>query len=250
MAYEAMATGKTPALVVYLLDVSASMAQPLGGRQRIDVVGEALAATVRQMIFRSTKGARVAPRYRIALFAYSDQVYDLLDGARPVGDLVNRPFPPELTPLRTTDTARGFQAVERLLERELPHLQESPAPLVCHMTDGEFTGADPEPVVRRIMQMRVPDGHVLVENIYIADQMLPEPVLDPARWEGIGPGTPLGDPYAAKLRAISSPLPQSYRMQMLEHNYRLAPGAVMLLPGTSPDLVALGLQMSASTPVR
>jgi hypothetical protein len=37
---------------------------------------------------------------------------------------------------------------------------------------------------------------------------------------------------------------------MLEMGYNIDPKAVMLLPGTSPELVAMGFQMSTATPVR
>ena len=49
---------------------------------------------------------------------------------------------------------------------------------------------------------------------------------------------------------MSSPIPESYRAMMLENNYHLAPDSLMLLPGISPELVAMGFQMSAATPVR
>ena len=44
MPYDIMATGKTSALIIYLLDVSTSMSQPLGNKRRIDVVMDALTA--------------------------------------------------------------------------------------------------------------------------------------------------------------------------------------------------------------
>ncbi len=248
MAYQLKATSGNPALVVYLLDLSLSMGQLLKGRRRIDVVKDALEATIRQMVFRSTRGARVFPRYRVALYAYSDHVYDVLDGVRSIDELAAMELP-DLEPQHATDTARGFSMVERLLQQELSRLSDCPAPVICHMTDGEFNGADPEPIVRRIMAMRVTDGSVLVENIFISDELLPEPLTDIRRWGGVLPDTPLVDGYAMKLRALSSPLPETYRLQLLEHHYSLAPGALMLLPGTSPDLVSLGLQMSASTPI-
>lgn len=248
MDYQLRATSRNPALVVYLLDLSVSMGSLLKGRRRIDVVRDALQATMRQMIFRSTRGTRVFPRYRVALYAYSDHVYDALDGVRPIDELADLELP-DLEPQHATDTARGFAMVERLLQQELPGLADCPAPVVCHMTDGEFNGADPEPIVRRIMAMRVPDGNVLVENIFISDELLPTPLTDVRRWDGILPDTALVDGYGLKLRAMSSPLPASYRLQLLENHYSMAPGALMLLPGTSPDLVGLGLQMSASTPI-
>ncbi|MDF2628306.1 MAG: hypothetical protein K0R39_2137 [Symbiobacteriaceae bacterium] len=249
MSYIAQATSKTPALVIYLLDISLSMYQPLGDRRRIDVVMDALDAAVGQMVFRSTKGSRIAPRYRMALFAYNDQTYDVFQGIQSV-DRVAHMGLPELEPARTTDTARGFEAVERLLETELPAMTNHPAPIVCHITDGEYTGQDPEPAVRRIMQMAVPDGHVLVQNIFISDTVLTEPIADLRRWPGILPETVLTDEYARKLRAISSPLPDSYRAMIVESGYRLDPRAVMMLPGASPDLVSMGLQISSATPIR
>jgi len=244
-----MATRKTPALIIYLLDVSASMGQPLGDRRRVDVVMNALQAALRTMVFRSTKGSLLSPRYRMALFAYSDHVYDLLDGIKPV-DQVARMGVPELSPMRTTDTAKAFVQAEKLLQAELPNLQSCPAPLVCHMTDGEYTGDDPEPAVQRIIQMAVPDGHVLVENIFISDKILPKPVTDPYKWPGILPNTKLINDYARKLRMISSPVPESYRQMMLEMSYNLDARALMLLPGVNPELVAMGFQMSAATRVR
>lgn len=249
MPYETMATAKTPALIIYLLDVSASMSQALGKKRRMDVVIEALTAALRQMVFRSTKGGRLAPRYRIAMLAYSDHVYDLMDGAKTV-DQVAHMGVPELSPQRTTETAKAFAQAEKLLQAELPNLRHCPAPLVCHMTDGEYTGADPEPIVRRIMAMSVPDGNVLVENIFISEKVLPKPVADPFQWPGILPNAKLANDYARKLQAISSPVPESYRVIMLENNYHLQAGALMLLPGMSPELVAMGFQMSAATPVR
>jgi hypothetical protein len=249
MPYDIMATSRTPALVIYLLDVSASMTQPLGNKRRIDVVMEALGTALRQMVFRSTKGGRLSPRYRLAMFAYSDSVYDLLDGVKTVEQVAHFGVP-DLSPMRTTETAKAFAQAEKLLQAELPNLRAAPAPVVCHMTDGEFTGADPEPLARRIMQMSVPDGNILVENIFISDNVLPQPIRDPFQWPGLTPGTKLANDYARKLLAMSSPVPESYRSLMLENNYHLAPGALMMLPGMSPELVAMGFQMSAATPVR
>ncbi len=249
MPYELMATAKTPALIIYLLDVSASMGQSLNGARRIDVVMEALTVVLRQMVFRSTKGGRLSPRYRIAMIAYSDHVYDLLDGIKTVDQVAHMGIP-DLSPMRTTETATAFAQAEKCLQVELPNLRACPAPLVCHMTDGEYTGTDPEPIVKRIMEMSVPDGNVLVENIFISDKILPQPIGDPSRWPGILPDTKLTNDYARKLRAVSSSVPTSYRAMMLENGYQLADCALMLFPGMSPELVAMGFQMSAATPVR
>lgn len=248
MPYDILATSKTPALIIYLLDVSGSMNEKLGQKRRIDVVMDALAAMLKQMVFRSTKGSRVSPRYRVAMYAYSDHVYDLLGGIKGV-DQIAQLGVPELSTMRSTDTARAFAQAEKLLQQELPALTHCPAPLVCHMTDGEYTGADPEPVVRRIMNIRVPDGNVLVENIFISDHILSERIADPKRWEGVRPKTKLNSDYARKLRAMSSPIPPGYRAMMREGGYEIADDALMMIPGMTPELVQMGFVMSMATPI-
>ncbi len=246
--YQSLATSRAPALIVYVLDISASMTQMLGNRRRIDVVRDALNAALRQMVFRSTKGTRVAPRYRVAMFAYSDDVYDLFEGVKTV-DYVASKGVPEINPIRGTDTASAFAQVEYLLKQELPNLDRCPAPLICHMTDGEYTGNNPEPMVKRIMNMQVSDGHVLVENIFISDKILPTPITDPQQWQGIIPTTQLSNQYAQVLRSMSSPLPESYRLMMEDAGYQVQQGALMMLPGMSPEMVEMGFVMSTSTPV-
>ncbi|HPL81398.1 MAG TPA: vWA domain-containing protein [Anaerolineaceae bacterium] len=248
MSYSILATSQTPALIIYALDVSGSMSLKLNGRPRIEVVMDALSATLQQMVFRCTKGAQISPRYRIAMYAYSDQVYDILGGIMTI-DQVAALGVPVLSVMRTTATDLVFQEIEALLHRELPHMQNCPAPLVCHMTDGEFTGADPQPIVERIKAMGNNDGNVLVENIFISDNILPYAVPDPSVWGGVDDRTQLNGKYAHKLRSMSSRLPEGYRVMMSENGYAIQPNAYMMLPGMSPELVQMGFVMSMSTPV-
>lgn len=247
MSYDIQANTKQPALVIYVLDVSGSMSANLGSRRRIDVVMDALQAALQMAVFRSTKGSRIAPRYRVAIFAYSDGVYDVLGGIKTI-DQVAHLGVPVLSTMRRTDSALAFADVEKLLIKEMPNLANCPAPLVCHMTDGEFTGSNPEPIVRRIMNMANSDGNVLVENIFISDKLLSQPITNLQTWPGILPETPMSNEYANKLRSISSPLPESYRIMMLESGYQMAENAVMMIPGMSQELVELGFVMSTSTP--
>ena len=39
------------------------------------------------MVIRSTKGRTPAPRYRVAIFAYNDEVRDVFGGAIPITEL-------------------------------------------------------------------------------------------------------------------------------------------------------------------
>ncbi|MFB5673712.1 vWA domain-containing protein [Paenibacillus terreus] len=250
MNYSIQASQRTPALIIYLIDISASMNMLMDGKRRMDVVYEALSLAIRQMVFRSTKGNRLTPRYRIALLAYSDDVYDLLNGIKGIDEIAAVGSLPDLTPKRFSDSAKAFLQAERILQAEIPHMQDCPAPLVCHMTDGVSTGDDPEPIAKRIMNMSVPDGNVLVENIFISDKLLDDPITEPRRWKGITADMVLQDEHAKKLRNMSSVLPESYREMLFEADYQLGEGAMMMLPGTCAELVSIGFQMSAATPVR
>ncbi|WP_268624875.1 vWA domain-containing protein [Paenibacillus alvei] len=248
--YTTQATQSHPALIIYLLDVSGSMTLTDGGRRRIDVVRDALYVALRQMVFRSTKGSRISSRYRVAILAYSDEVHDLLGGIKRIDEIMGAGDLPNLRTYRYTNTADAFLYAEKLLQQELPFMQSCPAPLICHMTDGVYSGEDPEPIVRRIQAMSVPDGHVLVENIFISDDVLEHAIDDPKRWSGVHDDTVFTDEYGVKLQKMSSVMPESYREMMLDANYHLTEGALLMFPGTNPDLVSLGFQMSAATPVR
>lgn len=250
MSYSIQASQRTPALIIYLLDISASMNLLMEGRRRIDIVYEGLTAAIRQMVFRSTKGTRLTPRYRIAILAYSDEVYDLLGGVKGIDEIAAAGTLPELSPKRFSDTAKAFLQAEKILQDELPGMTHCPAPLICHMTDGVSTGEDPEPIAQRIMKMGVPDGKVLIENVFLSDHLLDSKIADPRRWEGIRPSTPLNDAHGEKLRMMSSTLPETYREMLIEADYPLSQGALMMLPGNCAELVSIGFQMSAATPVR
>jgi hypothetical protein len=181
------------------------------------------------------------------VLGYSDRVHDVLGGVKSVDAVARQVFNPEFSLLTITNTARAFEAAEAILHSELPTLQGSPAPIVCHLTDGEYTGADPEPIVERIRALAVPDGNVLVENIFVSDQVLHTPTENVRAWRGIGGSTSLGSDYACKLRRMSSTLPDSYRRSLAESGYHLEPDALMLFPGTSPELVKLAFQVSGAT---
>src|SRR4051812_4154119 len=249
MPYDVLATSHTPALIIYLLDVSASMRLPLGGRRRLDVMLEALDAVIEEMVSRSMTGENISSRYKIGMLAYSDGVHDLLDGVRTIEYVANRGAP-ELEVMRKSEAALAFAEAERMLLAELPLLQRGPAPLVCHLTDGEYTGPDPEPIVDRIKALSVADGNVLVENIFISDKIVTAPIQDARTWTGITRDTPFAADYALKLRSMSSVLPDTYCTWLNESGYHITPGAYMMLPGESPELVALGFQMSRASDLK
>lgn len=247
MPYTIQATKDTPALVIYLLDVSGSMKADLGGKSRLDNVQRSLVAVITKMVQRSTKGALVSPRYHLAMIAYSDRPIDLLGGIKPI-DQVAKMGVPRLELLGETNTEAAFLEAEKILRTNLPRYQNCPAPLVCHMTDGEFNvGYSPLPIADRIRAMQVAEGNVLVENIFLTASA--PRISNINEWSGISSDAGL-DSYTQTLFQMSSPVPESYRSLISEFGYPLVAGARFLFPGNQPELVELGFVVSTITGVR
>ena len=250
--YTIPATHITPSLVIFLLDVSTSMAQHFyGDYTKIEAITNILQKIAIAMVRRSTKGTFVAPRYKIAMFAYSSQVIDLLDGIKTISELANFGVP-RLTTLDTSAPAVAFSMIEDLLQRELPNLQDCPAPLIYHITDGEYNGADPTPIAQRIMSMSTIDGNVLIANVVMTSSPFVNSDIDFAQWRGVQSENDLLDStneHLLHLFRISSKLPERYRSILNEFGYSILSDSFMIFPGNMDDLLALCFCMSSSTPV-
>jgi uncharacterized protein YegL len=243
--YTIPANTRTPMLIIYLLDISKSMDDTLGDRRRIDMVRDTLQEVVLEMVARSMRGATIQKRYRIAMFAYNDSVIDVLDGVWDIDKLAEKGIP-NLNPGGGTNTAAAFVAAEKVLRDEIRHREYCPAPLVCHMTDGEYGGASPLPAANRIRQMATDDGPVLIENIFLSDRVLKKPVKDIHNWKGVRKQD-LSVEYARTLLLMSSALPESYLVELHKHGYSLPAGIPMMFPGENEDLIRLAFTVSAAT---
>src|SRR5260370_23159047 len=175
MSYDVVATTKTPALIIYLIDISGSMSEALDGATKIQHVNDAIGNILQRMVQRSTKGEIVSPRYRLAMYAYSDVPYNMLGKIETITEVVRR-GPPKLSVSNLTNTYAAFVEARDLLRREMPNLQGKPAPMIGHLTDGQYTGHDPEPAVQEIMCMRNHDGHLLLETIFVAPNLFNHPI--------------------------------------------------------------------------
>jgi hypothetical protein len=250
--YVQPSTRLTPALVIYLIDASASMNDLCGPTlTKIALVNTALREGIKGMVLRSMRDNRVQPRYHIALFAYSTKVLDLLNGIRPLPDLMRVGGPPELQAGGDgTDTAAGFSAVEKLLQQHLASYKSCPAPLICHLTDALRTTQDPSPIIQRIRSMRVDDGAVLIENVLMTEKTLKKQVKDWQKWGGVNKARQLADGYARLLFELSSPLPETYRQTINNASgFQLRKDARLFFPGTQPELVRLAVATSSATQI-
>jgi hypothetical protein len=243
--YTIAANTRTPMLIIYLLDISKSMNDTLGDKRRVDIVRDTLEEVVLEMVSRSMRGATIQKRYRIAMFAYNDSVIDVLGGVWDIDKLAEKGIP-NLNPGGGTNTAAAFVAAEKVLRDEIRHREYCPAPLVCHMTDGEFGGASPLPAANRIRVLATDDGPVLIENIFVSDRVLKKPVDDIYTWKGVRKQD-LAINYAQTLLLMSSQLPESYIVELHKHGYSLPGGIPMMFPGENEDLIRLAFTVSAAT---
>lgn len=243
------ATTLTPALVIYLVDASDSMNQPCSDSTRIEMVNKALRVTLRDLWRRSMRDGMPQRRYKIAIFAYSTKVVDVLGGIVDLPELLQYGVP-QWAADGVTDMAAAFAIVESFLERRLAEFQRCPAPLICHLTDAIFTTTDPSPAISRIQGMRVEDGPVLIEHVYVAERMLRKSVRDWYQWQGVRRAGELADKYARFLFDLSSPLPETYRHAINNYGYHLQPGARMFFPGVQHDLIRLAFVASIATQLK
>lgn len=247
MDYTIRATANTPALIIYLLDISASMNASLGDSTRIEFINNFVEEITYEMVFRSITGTIIMPRYHLAIFAYNDQVYDVLDGVKTIVQLADEGLP-KFHASGGTNTQAGFQAVEDLLSEILPYIQDNPAPMVCHITDGNDSSPPPAPIIKKIMQMKTKDGTVLVQNVFIGETTTSNAISDPYSWSGIQPSA-LTNEYAQVLLQYSSPLPASYAKELLSYGYNVQPEVPMMFSAESVNILRLTFTVSGDTSI-
>lgn len=256
MSYNNTANSDHPATIIFLIDISGSMAAPMpGGKRRIDVAKDAIHTTYSSMFARSSRQGQTHPRYRIGMIAYSDILYDVYGDKGSIvtiADLRNEGIP-EISPQKWTNMAKAFRFAAHIIEKDIAAwpsrwLKECPPPLVINLTDAEFTEGIEAPLepAKRLMEIRVPDGNVLVENIFISD-FIKIPNSDPKEWPGYLPNDQTGDEFGDELLKMSSVLPENYARIMRAQGKlkKLTPGALMMFPGVNAEFIRTGFVVSS-----
>ena len=254
--YTKAATGDNPVFMIYVVDMSGSMgdrfpgnapADPDGKNTRMRQVSLNLEKVFGTMIVRSTRGMVIRPRFDVSIIGYSDDVQSVLPTEVMNIERLADMGVPEFEPDGLTNTAAAFKAALDLLRREMPKRMHQPAPMICHLTDGEYSGDDPEPYAREIMNLRNNDGAGLLENIFIGDG-LTTPDTTVENWPGLCSESEVASPYAKKLFRMSSVMPEMLRDAVsAEVPHALRSGVRMLFLASIPELVELGFTITAMT---
>ena len=170
--YENRASTNSPGLIIFILDVSASMEKMMDSQRRIDKALEVVHHLFERMVHLSIKGSQLVDRYRIALFTYGDTVQDVFDGAKNLTEVVNSDKINSISTENFSDISSLFQSVLTLLENEIKNYSpHSPAPLVVHISDGSCDLHPAAATIKKIMGLTVADGEVLFANILISNSL-------------------------------------------------------------------------------
>ena len=252
--YGNQANSDHPATLIYLVDISGSMDTEMPeGKSRIEITKDAIHTAYSEMIRRSMRQGVVHPRYRLAMIGYTDKLYDIYadSGSIVTIDKVVDEGVPDLTAQNTTNMGLAFRYAGKLLEEDIKTwpqkwLDECPAPMVINLTDCELDEEleDPLQPAKDLMKISVPDGNVLVENIFITNY-ISLPSADPKNWGGYHLTDHTGDPYGDKVLAMSSAIPSIYAQVLREQTgAQVRDGSAMMFPGINREFIKSAFVMS------
>lgn len=233
MTYEQEISRQHPACIVFLVDQSGSMAEPLAGDETVSKchgVADAINKILLELILKSVKSHEEGPRhfFDIGMIGYGAEVRPLLGGdlaGQPlvsIVDLTMNPLVPDqpkwLAPEADGPTPMGAAiatAGASISDWANDHPESFP-PIVINISDGAPTD-EVDVWVERLTDIRTQDGSLLLFNLNIS-RFADPPVMFPATPDA------LPNDFAKTLFGWSSVLPPSM-FREAEQTRPLEPGA-------------------------
>lgn len=234
MAYQAPIQRTDPTAFLFLVDQSGSMGDRMAASEKTKAqfVADVLNRTLMDLVTRCTKADGVRDYFEIGVVGYGAQgAQNSLQGAlagkvlNPISALEANPLRVETRKRKVDDGAGGIieqavkfpvwfepmasggtpmcDAIRKAGEELAAWCDAHPncyPPTVLHVTDGESTDGDPEPLADALRQFTTNDGNVLMLNLHVS-AVAGNPISFPAGETG------LPDQYAKALFRMSSPLP-------------------------------------------
>jgi hypothetical protein len=273
--YSSRVDREHPACLIFLLDQSDSMRDPLGGdaqRPKHVALAEILNGLLYEIVLRSVKSPQEGPRpyFAVAVVGYQTdrQGTPLVSTALgPPLDEHDIVWTPDLAkhPLRVerkqTGSGRGevatpiwiepvagggtpmmaaFDRAGLIAKSWIDSYPESFPPIVINITDGESTDGDPAGLAERLRNLRSSDGAALVFNLGLSE-VSARPVLFPSD------AGSLPNVHAQALFNMSSPLPGFMLDAARSQGFEVAPGARGF--GFNADLRAVVTFLNVGTAV-
>lgn len=252
MPYTAEVSRTNPSCLIFLIDQSASMEDPFGGRELVrkkaDGVADAINKLLQNLVIKCAKEEGVRDYYSVGVIGYGHHVGPAFAGALtgreivPISDIANQPARIDERTKKVDDGAGGlvdqtikfpvwFDAVanngtpmcaalskaKNILSNWLIEHPDCFPPIVINITDGESTDGDPTAAANAIKELASNDGNVLLFNLHLSSS-LGNPVEFPSDDSG------LPDQYAQLLFRLSSLLPDYMRSIAQQEGFAVSEG--------------------------
>lgn len=264
MPYSTEISRDHPTALIFVIDQSESMIEPLaGGRPKAEFVADVLNKTLYTLVTNCSKADGVRRYFDVGVLSYyGDSVANGFGQAInghglicPITDVAEAPLRIEERSRKSDDGTGGVieqtvkfpvwfepkaegrtpmragltRAAEIVAEWCDSHPQSYP-PTILHVTDGQSTDGDPQDIADTMRELHTADGNALLFNLHVSAQGAQEVVF--ARDEGS-----LVDEYSRMLFRMSSPLPPHLAGLAGDKGYSVTNGARGFIFNASPQLI-------------
>jgi hypothetical protein len=236
MSYTAEISRRNPSCLLFIVDQSASMADPFpdGAKRKCDGVAESLNRLLYELAIKCAKEEGIRNYYDIGVIGYGASIESAFSGQLagralvPIADVANNPtrfeervkesppgssgqgrrvirIPVWFDPVAAggTPMVKAFELAAKLLREWIETHRDAYPPAVVHITDGESSDGDPTVAMRGVTQMYTSDGNVLLFNVHISGDPHAEPLKFPSSADALYAGTSFLTPFmCATARAM------------------------------------------------
>ncbi len=257
-------TRRSPACFLFLIDQSASMAQPFGDRTpgapvltKAEGVAQALNNLLRSLVLSASKSDGIRNYYEIGVIGYGETADFAWRGAlagsglvairdvannflrvnRSAEDSAPNPVWIEPTAKGSTPMCDALQLAKQTLGRWVNQNNNCFPPIVVHITDGEATDGDPGPLLEEIGNLRTAHGGVLLFHVHLSSSRAAEPASFPDS------PADLPDAFARLLYKYSSPLTPFMRSIAWDNGQMLTDDARAFVLNADPSLMVLAMEI-------
>lgn len=249
MPYSAELTRSNPTCLLFLIDQSSSMAEPVGldeEKAKADGVADGINRLLQNLVFKCAKSDGVRDYFQVGVIGYGGRVAWALGGELagqrlvPVSVLANRPLRVEQRVRKVNDGAGGLveqkfkfpvwfepkaggrtpmcEAITLAagaLTEFITRFPGSFPPLVLNISDGKPTDGNPELVAIKLRNLQTSDGNVLFFNAHLSAEAA-KPIEFPAN------EAELPDHEARVLFRMSSVLPERLQEAARNEGFRIS----------------------------
>lgn len=204
MAYVAEISRTNPTCLLFLIDQSGSMSDPVGGvgesdKKKADAVADATNRLLQSIVLKCAKEEGIRDYFHVGVIGYGAQVASAFGGALagrdlvPISEIGNTParldkrtrerddgaggilkeevkFPIWFEPVANggTPMSQALSRAREIIDGWLRQHPECYPPIVVNITDGESTDGDASGPATNLRQLKSSDGEVLLLNAHVS----------------------------------------------------------------------------------